>query len=174
MATYHHLSSFHNPNIYSLASESNSYCIFVSHSVNRLFNSSETITPKWSTGSRFWLQGVFRESHSGWSTLYFLSKKQTNFSAAPAPFCPVGFGEADSMSFQPTLHGCVPVRICTDRRLLEKNQGHRYNNTAQRICSSQGEVLCLSHTLEIKTSVCRRILSSINLTSLCNLCRNTA
>ena len=146
MATYHHLSSFHNPNIYSLVSESNSYCIFVSHSVNRLLNSSETITPKWSAASRFWLQRLFRDSHSGWSTLYFLSKKQTNFGAAPAPFCPVGFGEADSMSFQPTLHGCVPVRICTDRRLLEKNQGHHYNNTAQRICSEPGgSAVSLSH-----------------------------
>lgn len=56
--------------------------IFVSHSVNRLL---KTITLKWSTGSRFWLQRLFRKSLSGWRILYFLSKKQTNFSAAPAP-----------------------------------------------------------------------------------------
>lgn len=101
------------------------------------FNSCETGERQAAVAETVW------KSNSG------RSKKQTNFSAAPAPFRPVGFGGADSMSSQPTRRGCVPARICADRRLLWKNQGHHC--TAQRSCSEPGGSVVSVTPLKWKT-----------------------
>lgn len=85
------------------------------------------------------------ESRSGQGVLCFLRKGKPNFSVAPAPSCPVGFGEEDSMSFRPTR------RVWKDpRRQRRTKVTHRYNNTVLRMFSQPGGRKCfLSHTLEI-------------------------
>lgn len=79
------------------------------------------------------------------------TQKKTYLSAAPAPSCPVGFGKEASMSFQPTLCGCKPGRISTDRGLSEKKQGHPplQQHGTEDVLTAGGGSAFLSLTLEI-------------------------
>lgn len=138
MSTYHHLSSFK----YVQSSFTNPFTVYFSG--NRPFFCFKFKVERNQNYHREPILGTFWVKHS-------LVLSKTNFSAVPAPYCPVGFGEEDSVSFRPTLCGCEPGRFCTDRRLLETNQGHlplQEHNTEDvlRVRQGWGEgVLFLLH-----------------------------
>lgn len=124
------------------------------------------------TGSQLWLQKLFRERHFGWSTLYFLSKKEKPISVQhlhpPAPLA-----SANTISANATrLWACKDLHW--QKAFREEPRSPVTTITQHRGCSQSQGKFCFSHTPEIKTSQYRRIPSSINLISSHNRCIKNA